>query len=121
MTLGSLGVDRPLYEIKSELFKALGHPARVRILEILVSADEVSVADLLVDTGMEASHLSQHLAVLRRGGVVSSRREGNSVFYRTAHPSVAVLLGAAREFLIDALSRTHQTLQALHEPANERA
>ena len=65
MTLGSLGVDRPLYEIKAELFKALGHPARIRILELLAD-DEVPVSSLLTDTGMEPSHLSQHLAVLRR-------------------------------------------------------
>ena len=112
MTLGSLGVDRPLYEIKAELFKALGHPARIRILELL-AADEVPVSSLLTDTGMEPSHLSQRLAVLRRAGVVASRREGNAVYYRTAHPSVETMLAAAREFLVDALSRTHSTLTAL--------
>ncbi|MEI2728080.1 MAG: metalloregulator ArsR/SmtB family transcription factor [Candidatus Nanopelagicales bacterium] len=112
MTLGSLGVDRPLYEIKAELFKALGHPARIRILELLAD-DEVPVSSLLTDTGMEPSHLSQHLAVLRRAGVVASRREGNAVYYRTAHPSVEMMLAAAREFLVDALSRTHSTLTAL--------
>lgn len=113
MTLGSLGVDRPLYEIKAELFKALGHPARIRILELMASG-EVQVSTLLTETGMEASHLSQHLTVLRRAGVVTSRREGNAVFYRTAHPSVEALLNAAREFLVDALTRTHSTLNALN-------
>ena len=105
-------MDRPLYEIKAELFKALGHPARIRVLELL-SAGEVPVSDLLADTGMEPSHLSQHLSVLRRAGVVSSRREGNTVYYRTAHDSVQELLASAREFLLDALARTHDTLTAL--------
>ncbi len=114
--LGAFGPDRPLYEIKAEMFKALGHPARVRILEMLVSAHEVPVAELLRDTGMEASHLSQHLAVLRRAGMVLSRREANTVYYRTAHPSVPTLLAAAREFLIDSLSRTRETLRALQDP-----
>lgn len=117
MTLGSLGVDRPLYEIKAELFKALGHPARIRILELL-SEGEAPVRDLLADTGMEPSHMSQHLAVLRRAGVVASRREGNAVYYRTAHESVNVLLTAAREFLADALARTRDTLSALHTSAD---
>ena len=112
MTLGSLGVERPLYEIKAELFKALGHPARVRILEML-SEGETPVSELLSDTGMEASHLSQHLAVLRRAGVVSSRREANAVYYRLAHKSVGAILASSREFLIDALSRTQTTLNAL--------
>lgn len=118
MTLGSLGVDRPLYEVKAELFKALGHPVRIRILELL-SGGELSVGDLLSDTGLEPSHMSQHLAVLRRAGVVASRREGNAVFYRTAHPSVDALIMAAREFLIDALSRTHDTLAALRASTEE--
>lgn len=112
MVFATLGVDRPLYEIKAELFKALGHPARIHILE-LITDQEVPVSSLLEDTGMEASHLSQHLAVLRRAGVVSSRREGNSVYYRTAHESVDQTLAAAREFLVDALSRTHATLTEL--------
>lgn len=117
MTLGSLGVDRPLYEIKAELFKALGHPARIRVLELLAEG-ELPVATLLTETGMESSHLSQHLAVLRRSGVVASRREGNAVYYRTAHPSVESLLACAREFLVDALSRTHTTLAALNGGAS---
>lgn len=112
MTLGSLGVDRPLYEIKAELFKALGHPARIRILELL-SDGEAAVSELLVATGMESSQMSQHLAVLRRAGVVTARREGNAVYYRTGHDSVQDLLHAARAFLIDALGRTQDTLSAL--------
>lgn len=119
MTLGSLGIDRPLYEIKAELFKALGHPARIRILELL-SGKEVPVSRLLEDTGMEPSHLSQHLAVLRRAGVVASRREGNAVYYRSAHESVDAMLAAAREFLIDALSRTQATLTALNAGTQAR-
>ncbi len=117
MSLGALGVDRPLYEIKAELFKALGHPARIRILELL-AAGELPVRDLLADTGMEASHLSQHLAVLKRAGVVAARREGNAVHYRTAHESVNSLLAAAREFLVDALERTAHTLTALQDTAD---
>lgn len=114
MSLGTLGVDRPLYEIKAELFKALGHPARIRILELLASSEQ-PVRDLIIDTGMEPSHLSQHLAVLKRAGVVTARREGNAVYYRTAHQSVSSLLDAAREFLVDALTRTAHTLTALRE------
>lgn len=116
MTLGSLGVDRPLYEIKAELFKALGHPARIRILELLADGEQ-PVSALLDHIGMEPSHLSQHLAVLRKAGVVASRREGNAVYYRSAHESVDAMLAAAREFLVDALSRTHATLTALQADA----
>lgn len=92
--------QRPLYEVKANLFKGLSHPFRIRVLELLTDAPEVSVADLLSETGLEASHLSQHLAVLRRHRLVDSERRGNHVYYRLAHPQVAQMLAAARQLLV---------------------
>ena len=71
----------PLYEIKANLFKALAHPARIRVLELLSAAPDNSapVSYLLAETGLEASHLSQHLAVLRRCGLIEARRAGRMV------------------------------------------
>lgn len=103
--------DAPLYEIKANLFKALAHPARVRILEILVAADgPCQVSDLLDALGLEASLLSQHLAVLRRHHVVTSTRSGNAVTYELAHPQVADLLAVARSFLLDRLATQQEQL-----------
>ena len=87
------GSERPLYEIKANLFKALAHPARIRTLEILsASPDPTPVSELLAATGIESTLLSQHLAVLKRHHVVSGRREGNAVYYELAHPKIAELL-----------------------------
>lgn len=91
--------SHPLYEIKADLFKGLAHPLRVRILELVCAADEVPVSDILDDTGLKPPHLSQHLAVLRRYGLVTSERRGSQVFCRAADPSVAGLLTAARAVL----------------------
>jgi len=96
--------QRPLYELKANLFKGLAHPFRIRLLELLAGADEVSVADLQRETGLEASHLSQHLAVLRRHRLVDSERRASHVYYRLADPRVAGLLTAARELLLGILS-----------------
>ena len=71
-------LDRPLSEIKAELFKALAHPGRVRILEVLRDGER-TVNDLASLVGLEASHLSQQLGVLRRSWLVQSRRDGASV------------------------------------------
>ncbi|WES65505.1 metalloregulator ArsR/SmtB family transcription factor [Microbacter sp. GSS18] len=95
--------QRPLYEVKANLFKGLAHPFRIRILELLSAAAEVSVADLQLETGLEASHLSQHLAVLRRHRLVTSERRGSHVYYRLANRDVAELLAVARRLLIDLL------------------
>ena len=85
--------EAPLYEIKANLFKGLAHPARIRILEILAESPSQScpVSELLGGTGLEPSHLSQHLATLRRHRVVTSVRTANSVTYSLAHPKIAEL------------------------------
>src|SRR6478609_10481501 len=95
--------QRPLYEVKANLFKGLAHPFRIRILELLAAAPEVSVADLQAETGLEASHLSQHLAVLWRHGLVASERRASHVYYRLADPRVADLLAVARALLLTVL------------------
>jgi DNA-binding transcriptional ArsR family regulator len=101
---------RPLYEVKANLFRGLSHPVRVRILEVLVATPGVSVADLLDDTGLEASNLSQHLSVLRRHNLVVAERRGSFVYYRLAYPEVADLLTVARTLLVGILESTHKTL-----------
>ncbi|WP_431682620.1 ArsR/SmtB family transcription factor [Kitasatospora sp. KL5] len=93
----------PLYQIKAEFFKTLGHPVRIRVLELL-SQREHAVAELLTDVGVEASNLSQQLAVLRRAGVVTSRRDGAAVIYRITSPEVAQLLAVARSILTDVIT-----------------
>ncbi|WNM25421.1 ArsR/SmtB family transcription factor [Demequina capsici] len=102
---------RPLNEVKADLFKGLAHPVRIRVLELLAEEDERTVAELLEVTGLEASHLSQHLRVLRTYGLVVSERRASTVAYRLAHPSVAGLLTAARTLLHDVLL-SHQVLGA---------
>ena len=103
--------NRPLYEVKANLFKGLAHPVRVRVLEVLANAGaDLSVTDLLTDTGLEASHLSQHLSVLRRHNLVLAERRGSLVFYRLAYPQVADLLAVARQLLVEILETTQQNL-----------
>ena len=90
----------PLYEVKAGLFKGLSHPLRIRILELLSMQSERTVADLQSETGLEASHLSQHLSVLRRHRLVESDRRGSHVYYHLAYPEVADLLAIARGLLL---------------------
>jgi len=91
-------VSVPLYQAKSEFFKTLGHPARIRILELLSDGDK-AVHELRAAIEVEASSLSQQLAVLRLAGLVTQRRESGEVIYSLALPAVRDLLAAAREIL----------------------
>jgi DNA-binding transcriptional ArsR family regulator len=102
----------PLYGLKADFFKTLGHPARIRVLELL-SASEQSVAQLQQDIGIESSHLSQQLAVLRRAGLVRTRKQGTQVFYALAAPEVAELLALARHILSDVLTGQVAALEDL--------
>ena len=104
--------QRPLYQVKADFFKGLAHPLRIRVLELLSSADERTVAELLELTGLEASHLSQHLAVLRRHRLVESERRGSLVYYRLAHREAAQLLVIARELLMRIADDEHSLREA---------
>ncbi|WP_137144986.1 metalloregulator ArsR/SmtB family transcription factor [Mycolicibacterium sp. CR10] len=108
------GQATPLYEIKANLFKALAHPARIRILEILsASGQPTPVSEILVQTDIEPTLLSQHLAVLKRHRVVTNHRVGNAVFYELAHPKISELLVIARVFLADTLGAQRDQLRAI--------
>lgn len=88
----------PLYQAKAEFFKTLGHPARIRILELLSERDH-AVHELLENIAIEPSNLSQQLAVLRRTSLVISHRQGGQVIYSVSVPEVRDLLLAARQIL----------------------
>jgi ArsR family transcriptional regulator, arsenate/arsenite/antimonite-responsive transcriptional repressor len=107
-------VGVPLYQAKAEFFRMLGHPVRIRVLELL-GAGPQPVKALLADTGVEASSLSQQLAVLRRAGIVNSTREGSTVTYELAGPDVADLMYAARRILTEMLAGQAELLDELRE------
>jgi DNA-binding transcriptional ArsR family regulator len=89
----------PLYQAKAEFFKTLGHPARIRVLELLSERDH-AVHELLDAIEIEPSNLSQQLAVLRRAGLIVQRRHRGEVLYAVSVPAVRELLLAARSILL---------------------
>ena len=103
---------RPVHEVKANLFRVLGHPARVRILELLRD-DERSVGALQAELGLDSGGTSQHLAALRRIGLVESRREGTSVYYRVADARVLDLLAAGRDVITQQLAEQQSILREL--------
>jgi DNA-binding transcriptional ArsR family regulator len=105
-------LSAPVSEVKAELFKALGHPARIRVLEVL-SEGERSVGELQPLVGIESSHLSQQLGILRRAGLVTTRKDGASVIYSLVDPTLAELLAVAKRLLISSLAHTEGLLADL--------
>jgi DNA-binding transcriptional ArsR family regulator len=88
----------PLYQAKADLLRVLGHPARIRVLELLSERD-LAACELLAEIPIEAGSLSQQLAVLRRAGLVGQTRDGGGVVYSLSVPEVRHVLLAARTVL----------------------
>lgn len=102
----------PVFEVKAELFKALAHPARIRALEVLAEGER-SVSELQPDVGIESAHLSQQLGVLRRAGLVATRKDGTTVYYSIKDPLLVELLAAAKALLIKSLTESRDLLAEL--------
>ncbi|MFJ4767982.1 ArsR/SmtB family transcription factor [Streptomyces uncialis] len=104
----------PLYQAKAEFFKMLGHPVRIRVLELLQNGP-TAVRDLLAEMDVEPAALSQQLAVLRRSGIVTATREGSTVVYALAGGDVAELMRAARRILTEMLAGQNVLLEELRD------
>ena len=92
-------MTEPIQDVKAEFFRAMAHPARVRILELLRDGER-SVGELTDALELESSHVSQQLGVLRRANLVRSRKEGTSVFYSLGDARIAQVLALSKEILL---------------------
>ncbi|MCB8904511.1 MULTISPECIES: helix-turn-helix transcriptional regulator [unclassified Streptomyces] len=107
----------PLYQAKAEFFRMLGHPVRVRVLELLQDGP-MPVRELLARIEIEPAALSQQLAVLRRSGIVTAAREGSTVVYTLAGGDVTQLMQSARRILTEIAPGPQTCLPpALPQPA----
>jgi DNA-binding transcriptional ArsR family regulator len=109
------GPPEPIHRVKADFFRALGHPARVRILELLRDG-ELTVGTLQAELGIDSSGASQHLAAMRRQGLLESRREGTNVYYRVRDPRTFQLLETARQLISSYLEESHALLGDLGDP-----
>jgi ArsR family transcriptional regulator len=102
----------PVYRLKADLFRTLGNPARVRLLELL-GAGERRVGELQEALQLDSSSASQHLSALRRQGLIESRKVGTSVHCRIKDQRTLKLLALAREILAANLEETRDLLGEL--------
>jgi ArsR family transcriptional regulator len=102
----------PIYTIKAEFFRVLGHPVRVRMLELLRDGN-LTVGELRELIDIDSSSASQHLAALRRLGLVEATKEGTSVRYAVRDPLIFELLEVARRVILTNLTETKALLEEL--------
>jgi ArsR family transcriptional regulator len=118
--VGPDGQAHPIYQLKADFFRLLGHPVRVRVLELLRDG-ELTVGDLQAALELDSGGTSQHLTAMRRQGVLESRKEGSRVYYRVKDPRTFQLLAVAREILTSQLEESQALLGELVVAAPSRA
>jgi DNA-binding transcriptional ArsR family regulator len=102
-----------MQRFKSEFFKALAHPLRIRILELLSEGDK-NVNEIQTLVGSEGSAVSQQLTILRAKHIVSGKKEGNRVIYTLKDPMIIELLAVARQIFNNHLVDTITILDKLN-------
>ncbi len=115
MTNGGTGGRQPIDVARAEFLRVLGHPVRVRIVELLRDGER-SVGDLQAQLNLDSSGTSQHLGVLRRHGVLETRKAGTSVYYRVRDPRTFQLLDSARQIISSSLEAAQALLSELATP-----
>jgi ArsR family transcriptional regulator len=99
-------------KLTAELFKTLGHPVRIKILQMLRN-EERCVCEIMEAIDIEQSNLSQHLGVLKKQGLIDSRKDGQRVIYWITYPSVKKLIEAAEQTLSEQIGHSQSLLKFL--------
>ncbi|MCK9420917.1 MAG: metalloregulator ArsR/SmtB family transcription factor [Nitrospirae bacterium] len=96
----TLLTDKSLYEMQAEICKTLTNPKRIEILNTL-GTGEKTVTELVVAIGASKANVSQHLAVMRHKGILTSRRVGVNIYYRVSNPKVIEACTLMKEVLFE--------------------
>lgn len=112
-------VDESFYDIKARTIAVLANPKRLHIVDLL-SVGERTVSELATALELPQATTSQHLAVLRKAGVVDTRKEGNFVFYRLADPKIAIACGVMSEAILGLLLAEQERLRPVLQVAQRQ-
>lgn len=104
--------DKAIYKLHADVCKALGHPLRIEIIDLLQDK-ELCFTDILQETGGLKSNLSQHLAVMVRKGILKNRRNGQHIYFSLASEKVAHACRLMREVLIESLKKQQEILEKI--------
>lgn len=101
--------DKALYEMQADICKTLTNPKRIEILNTLGN-EEKTVSEIVVALGASKANVSQHLAVMRHKGILTSRREGVNIYYRVSNPKVIDACSLMKQVLFDQHSAKKKAL-----------
>jgi len=99
-------------KLTAEFLKSLAHPARVNIIKLLAPGERC-VCELIPELDLEQSNLSQHLTILKKQGILESRKEGTKVFYKVTYPGVLAIVDLVEDILSEQVSKSQSLLRHL--------
>ena len=102
-----------LYELQADVCKVFSNPKRLEIINHL-KEKELSAGELLEKTGLSKANLSQHMGVLRAKGVILSRREGVTVYYRISNPKIIEACILMREVILEQFEEKSRMIASLN-------
>ncbi len=111
-------MEERLYQMKADFLKALAHPSRMRILEHM-RAEERCVCRFIEDLDLEQSNVSQHLAVLKKQDIVTSRKDGMNVIYKVNHPEIFEILDMINLVLYSQVNSTMDVMKTISNPERD--
>ena len=87
-----------MYDKTAEYFKALSHPTRIKIIELL-SRNEMCVCEMMAVLNLDQSHISRHLMVLRANGIVKDSREGTKIYYTLTNKDIVKIIEEVKKIV----------------------
>ncbi|MDI6808340.1 MAG: metalloregulator ArsR/SmtB family transcription factor [Candidatus Eisenbacteria bacterium] len=105
-------MNRQLYNLHAEICKTLSNPKRLEMLNIL-RGKQMSVGDIAKKMSISKANVSQHLSLMKKAGILVSRRHGVNIYYRISNPKVIKACDLMREVLVEHHSQRDKILKSL--------
>jgi len=103
-------IDKRLYQKRAEIVKALAHPSRLLLVDVLNDRGELCVCDLMKVVGSDQSTVSKHLSILKQSGIIDHRRDGKNSMYRLARPCVMSFFACIEQVMKENLKEQRELL-----------
>ncbi len=102
--------NEKLYQKRAEIMKALAHPSRLFIVDVLNERGELCVCEIMEAVGSDQSTVSKHLSIMKQSGIIDYRREGRNSMYRLARPCVLNFITCIEEVMKENLKEQRELL-----------
>lgn len=110
--------DIKIYELQAEICLALANPKRLQILNLLKNG-EMSAGEMVKAMQIPKANLSQHLSILKQKGILSSRREGTSIYYTIGHPKITDACSIMGSVLMESLEKQENLARQVRDKQSE--